>query len=262
MAGQIDRLAGFSERADRGQFDLPIGLHRPRDRSGQPPLPLVLTDEQFAKGFKPPDYLVDGMIQKSYLYSLTGPTGHGKTPTAMLLGVKVARGLPFHGRETSQGGVLFLAGENPDDIRARYIALAEHEGFELGTVRYHFVDGVIDIAASMPAIRAEAAKIPNLSVVIVDTAAAYFMGEEGNSNEQQKWFARLLRELIKLPGKPAVVVNCHPVKNATQDNLVPMGGSAFLNEVDGNLLPSEPDDQVCTDRCPISESGAASHSKP
>jgi len=31
------------------------------------------------------------------------------------------------------------------------------------------------------------------------------------------------------------LVNCHPVKNASRDNLLPMGGSAFLNEVDGNL---------------------------
>jgi predicted transcriptional regulator len=32
-----------------------------------------------------------------------------------------------------------------------------------------------------------------------------------------------------------VLVNAHPVKNAKQDNLVPVGGGAFLNEVDGNL---------------------------
>ena len=28
---------------------------------------------------------------------------------------------------------------------------------------------------------------------------------------------------------------CHPVKNASDDNLIPRGGGAFLNEVDGNL---------------------------
>jgi hypothetical protein len=29
--------------------------------------------------------------------------------------------------------------------------------------------------------------------------------------------------------------NCHPVKNATDDNLVPRGGGSFLNESDGNF---------------------------
>ena len=72
-------------------------------------------------------------------------------------------------------------------------------------------------------------------LVIVDTAAAYFPGDETNSNSQQGAYARLLRQLTFLPGKPTVIVNCHPIKNAAHDNLLPMGGSAFVNEVDGNL---------------------------
>jgi hypothetical protein len=48
-------------------------------------------------------------------------------------------------------------------------------------------------------------------------------------------FALLLRSFTKLPGNPVVLVPTHPIKNATRDNLLPRGGSAFLNEVDGNL---------------------------
>ena len=212
--------------------------------TGQP-LPLILTDTQFIRDFKPPDYLVDGMIQKGYLYSLTGPTGHGKTPVSMLMGCKVARGLDYHGKPVTQGGVLFLAGENSDDIRARYIAMADHEGFVVGSIPFHFIDGVIDIRAEMPRIEAEAALIDNLSLVIIDTDQAYFLGDEGNSNEQRKWFAKILRGLLQLPGNPAALVNCHPTKNATQDNLVPIGGPAFLNEVDGNIT-CWTDDRTCT----------------
>jgi hypothetical protein len=202
--------------------------------TGQP-LPLILTAKEFLAHFIPPDYLVDGMLRKSYLISLTARTGHGKTAVAMALGACVARGTAFHGKQVAQGGVLFFAGENPDDIRARYLAMAQHEGFDPEGIPFHFVDGVININTSLAQIRLEAAKVPALSLIIVDTQAAYFPGDEGNSNEQQGWFARLLRELISLPGKPTVLVNCHPVKNAAQDNLIPMGGSAFLNEVDANL---------------------------
>jgi RecA-family ATPase len=139
-------------------------------------------------------------------------------------------------REVRKGSVLFCAGENPDDIRARYIVLAERMGFDPVDVPIHFINGVVNIEASFDRIKAEAEAIDDLLLVIVDTAAAYFPGDEPNNNAQQVAFARTLRRLtIELPTKPAVIVNCHPVKNAAKDNLIPMGGSAFLNEVDGNL---------------------------
>ena len=48
--------------------------------------------------------------------------------------------------------------------------------------------------------------------------------------------ARMMRGLIDvIPGGPTVMVNVHPVKNATADNLLPAGGGTFINEVDGNL---------------------------
>lgn len=199
------------------------------------PLPLLLSAAQFVAGFTPPEYLVDGIMQRGYLYSLTARTGHGKTAVSMYLAQCVSRNQSFHNAAVKQGTVLLLAGENPDDIRARFLVLADAMGFRAEDLKMRFVAGVIDIAASMPRIRAEAETIDDLVLVIVDTAAAYFKGDDSNNNSQQGDYARLLRQLTFLPGKPAVMVNCHPIKNAAKDNLLPMGGSAFLNEVDGNL---------------------------
>jgi hypothetical protein len=199
------------------------------------PLPLIQSSAQFVKDFQSPDYLIDGIIQKGRVYSLTARTHHGKTAVAMYLVARVARHLEISGRETAQGSVLFLAGENSDDIKARWLVLADHEKFDVNTIPVHFIDGVIDIRAELSRIAQEAVSIPNLVLVIVDTAAAYFMGDEDNSNTQKGGYARLLRELTKLPGKPAAIINCHPVKNAPQDNLLPVGGGAFVNEMDGNL---------------------------
>ncbi|MET4033372.1 hypothetical protein ABIB94_004164 [Bradyrhizobium sp. JR7.2] len=198
-------------------------------------LPLLLSAEQFVAGFSPPAYLIDGVVQRGYLYSLTARTGHGKTAVGMYVAQSIARGQPMHGREVKAGTVLLLAGENPHDIRARFLVLADAYGFKAEDLKMRFVAGVIDIAAKMSEITAEAEKISDLVLIIVDTGAAYFPGDETNSNSQQGAYARLLRQLTFLPGKPSVLVNCHPVKNATRDNLLPMGGSAFLNEVDGNL---------------------------
>jgi hypothetical protein len=57
-------------------------------------------------------------------------------------------------------------------------------------------------------------------------------------------YARQLRRFTTMPGGPTVLVNCHPVKNASSDNLLPRGGGAFLAEVDGNLTCTRNDTVV------------------
>ena len=198
-------------------------------------LPLLLSSAQFIAGFVPPYYIIDGILQRGYLYSLTARTNHGKTAVVMFWAQCVARAVEMHGREVTGGTVLFLAGENPQDIRARWLVLAETYGFDPKTIKVKFIDGVINIIEKMPVIVAESDLIDDLVLVIVDTAAAYFLGDDTNSNSQQGAYCRDLRRLTKLRGNPTVLVNCHPVKNAPRDNLLPMGGSSFLNEVDGNM---------------------------
>ena len=46
---------------------------------------------------------------------------------------------------------------------------------------------------------------------------------------------RRWRPLTQIKGNPAVIIAAHPVKNAAADNLIPYGGGAILNEIDGNL---------------------------
>jgi hypothetical protein len=47
--------------------------------------------------------------------------------------------------------------------------------------------------------------------------------------------ARMLRRLTEIAGEPCVVVGCHPCKGATDENMLPRGGYAFICELDGNL---------------------------
>ncbi len=227
----IERYRGKEARKAPPVIETP----RPIDPETGMEMPLLLTAAQFISSFTPPEYLIDGIMQRGYLYSLTARTGHGKTAVDMYVAQAIARAQPMHGREVLSGTVLFLAGENPDDIRARFLVLADEFKFDVNSVKIRFIDGVVNVATSLARIQAEADTIPDLRLVIVDTAAAYFNGDDTNNNSQQGAYARLLRQLTFLPGKPAVLVNCHPIKNASRDNLLPMGGSAFLNEIDGNL---------------------------
>lgn len=206
-------------------------------QSGEVPRkpPLLISSGDFVRGFRPPDYLLDGIMQSGFLYSLTGQTGAGKTAVALLLSACVAQGVPFASRETKAGRVFYFAGENPDDVAMRWIGLCAALGYDPDSLDVHFVRGVFDLVEFLDHIRGEAARLGGVGMIVVDTTAAYFLGSDENSNVEMGRYARQLRDLALLPWRPTVLAASHPVKNATADSLLPRGGGAFLNELDGNL---------------------------
>ena len=203
---------------------------------------LILGSAEFVGGFVAPDYIVDGILQRRYLYCLTAKTGHGKTAVLLLLAAMVATGQPFNNADTSVGRVCYFAGENPDDVRARWLLMASVFGFDANSIDVHFIPGPFNIPGLYNRIAIETKTLGGFDMVIVDTSAAYFQGDEENSNTQLGRHARDLRNLTKLSGGPSVVVACHPIKNASKENLLPRGGGAFIAEVDGNLTLWSDDD--------------------
>lgn len=196
---------------------------------------VVQRADAFTADFVAPEYIIDGVVQRGRIYTLTAPTGSGKTAVMLYAATSIATGKPFCEKEVEAGDVLFLAGENPDDVRARVIGTMEFYGINPSECRLHFIAGTFRIRADMERLRVEAAKLPNLTLIIIDTFAAYFDGDDENSNAQALDFARVVRQLAAFDSKPAVIMPAHPVKNATRSNLSPKGGSSLLNEVDGNL---------------------------
>lgn len=221
--------AGFAPNFDHAPAPTP------HDPAPQASAWIVQRADQFTADFVAPEYLIDGVIQRGRIYTLTAPTGSGKTAVMLYAATAIATGNTFCEREVEHGDVLFMAGENPDDVRARVIATMEFYGIDPATCRLHFIAGTFSIRADMERLRAEAARLPNLLLVVIDTFAAYFDGDDENSNAQALDFARLVRKIAAFDQKPAVIMPAHPVKNATRGNLSPKGGSSLLNEVDGNL---------------------------
>jgi hypothetical protein len=201
----------------------------------RPTGPELIHSGDFVRGFVPPDYAVDGIMQSGFLYSLTGQTGSGKTAVALLLALCTALGSPFAGRETKGGRVFYFAGENPDDVTMRWIGLLHDQGLDADDLDVHFIRGVFSVSEFLGHIAERARDLGGVDLIIVDTTAAYFTGSDENSNVEMGNYARQLRELAKMEWRPAVLAASHPVKNAGADNLLPRGGGAFLNEVDGNL---------------------------
>jgi Bifunctional DNA primase/polymerase, N-terminal/AAA domain len=197
---------------------------------------LFQTEGEFTAGFVAPDYIVDDIFPQGFLYSITAQTGGGKTAIAVRLMAHIAIGRPFCGYEVKKGQVLYFAGENPTDVQMRWIGL-KREMDIIGPVDVHFQQGGRKLTEIVPQIVQEIDRkqlAPLL--IIIDTAAAYFPGEAENDNRENGEYARQLRTLRNLPGNPCVIVLCHPTKGAKDINdMIPRGGGAFLNEVDGNI---------------------------
>ncbi|WMT73426.1 AAA family ATPase [Bradyrhizobium sp. Ash2021] len=97
------------------------------------------------RGFIPPDYLLDGILQRRFCYSFTARTGTGKTAIMLRIAAHVALGRPLGSRNVERGKVLYFAGENPDDIRMRWIAMSAEMGFDVDTVEVYFIAGTFKI---------------------------------------------------------------------------------------------------------------------
>lgn len=199
------------------------------------PARMIKTSEEFVAGFVPPEYVIGGVLQRRFCYAFTAKTGSGKTAIMLLWAALVALGTSIGDWEIERGRVLYFAGENPDDIRMRWIAMAQQMGFDIATIDVNFIPGSFKISEMYARIRSEIERSGDVTLVMVDTSSAFFEGTDENDNKQAGEHARRLRTLASFPGGPCVVVACHPPKNAGEDNLQPRGGGAFIAEVDGNL---------------------------
>jgi hypothetical protein len=192
----------------------------------------------------PPDILVERLrIAKGYTYSLTAITGTGKTAFLVRLALSIAFGLPVGGVPVTPTRVLYLAGENPDDTLPRFTVAAHAMGIDLAEVgdRIIITTATFDIGATGDIIAEQVSAYGDVGLVIVDTGPSFFaasnFADGENSNMDMINFAHALRSAAKTLGKKTTLIAAmHPAKAAaSKEDLVPRGGGAFVNEVDGNL---------------------------
>ena len=184
----------------------------------------ILTGAEFIADHVPPVWLIDGIVQRGRLYACTSLTGHGKTAVWLFNACMIHAGRMIGNLDTFQGNVLILAGENPADLEARMIGMAKTFNIPLGRLPYVLPGAFPLNEDEVEALRRAITGLGvDLALIIGDTASSFF-------------YARTLRTLHDCPGSPAVVALSHPVKGAARGNLLPRGGGAFLNELDGNLV--------------------------
>ena len=196
----------------------------------------ILTGADFIARHVPPVWLIDGIVQRSRLYACTSLTGHGKTAVWLFNACMIHAGRMIGQLDVFQGNVLILAGENPADLEARMIGMARTYNLPLNQLPYVLPGSFPLTEEEADALKRDIAGLGvPLALIVGDTASSFFPGDDENSNVQAGTYARTLRSFTECEGNPAVVALCHPTKGASRGNLLPRGGGAFLNELDGNL---------------------------
>jgi hypothetical protein len=202
-------------RDDRWQArydDVPRAVSTAREKIGeraqQPSLPqrLLQTSAEFTGSFVPPDPLISGILQRRFIYALTGHTGRGKTAIALLFAAHVALGRRLGDLDVEKGRVLILAGENPTDAKMRWIALSQQMQFDRNEIDVHWIEGVFKISEGFEQIRREVEELGGVDFIIIDSSAAFFEGDDENNNKQQAVHAKRLRDLTHVSGGPCVLV--------------------------------------------------------
>jgi hypothetical protein len=197
--------------------------------------PNFRTLKDFCAEFRPISYAVASLMRESSLYTFTGRTGEGKTSFLVILTLAVATGRKeLIGRKVKKGRVAFCTAENPDDLRMRLMVACFVFNIDLDVVDRDIIvsDNRVAPEAIIEWIRATG---EDLTLIVIDTWQAYFDGRDANNPTQAVEFTRRFRPLASLEGRPVVIVAAHPIKNASDDNLLPYGGGSTLNEVDGNF---------------------------
>jgi hypothetical protein len=197
--------------------------------------PNFRTLKDFCGEFHPISYAVADLMREGSLYTFTGRTGEGKTSLLVILALAIATGQQkLIGRKVKKGRVAFCTAENPDDLRMRLKVACFVLNVDPAVIGRDMMisDNRVSPEAITEWIKATG---ETFTMIIIDTWQAYFDGKDANNPTQAVDFTRRLRPLAALEGAPVVIVAAHPIKNASDDKLLPYGGGSTLNEVDGNF---------------------------
>jgi hypothetical protein len=101
------------------------------ERATEPPIEYALSvafADELPGTFTPPDEIVEGVLTAGDGSVLYGDSNSGKTFFVIDLACAVARGVPWMGKQTEPGLVIYLAAESPASVRSRIQAYQRHHG--------------------------------------------------------------------------------------------------------------------------------------
>ena len=151
------------------------------------------------------DEIIERVLGRGAMSCLYGPSNAGKSYVALDMACAVALGVPWMGRRTRRGLVLYLATEGGSSICDRVKAYRIERGEALDLLM--IVSDPIDLreddshAALLDVIeRAEKATGEKVALIVADTLAAMTPGADENSGKDMGPVLQRAQEIVQLTG--------------------------------------------------------------
>lgn len=182
----------------------------------------------------PPDWQIDGIVERNTLAEIFGPSGEGKSFVVLDMGLSVAAGVPWQGRDTKPGIVLYVCGEGRRGVIKRIAGWKKFHGVDRelpfavsdGSVPLTDPERLIDILAI---IRDDLPEPP--AMVIVDTVARNFgVGDENSTQDMGRFVVAC--DAIRKASEASVVLVHH---TGLQDQGRARGNSSLKAALDTEI---------------------------
>lgn len=183
---------------------------------------------------EPIAWLIDNLVPAKGFAALYGKPGSYKSFVALYLAGMISTGRQAFDRATTQGDVVYVAGEGGAGLKRRWDALKiQHQLPE--DARIAFVRAQLNLRSTLDDLEALLIAIKERSLtpqlVIIDTLARAFAGGNENSSEDMGAFISIMGKLQEDLGAAVMIVH-HSGKDEARGQ---RGHSSLLGAVDAEL---------------------------
>jgi hypothetical protein len=178
-------------------------------------------------------WLIEDLVPAKAFAAIYGKPGSFKSFVAIYLSQMIAAGQPAFGKPTAQGTCLYIAGEGQAGLKKRSDASRITHEIE-PSVPLYFIKRSLNLSSTLEDMQELIKEIRELgiapSLIVVDTLARNFVGDENSSSDMSQFIA-VIGELIAQLGCTVLVVH-HAGKDESKGM---RGSSALLGAVDAEL---------------------------
>lgn len=194
-----------------------------------------LLDREGLDTLPPPQPLIFDMLDKDSETWLVAPSGGFKSFVALDMAIHVGMGLPWRGKRTVQGDVVYIVAEGSKGIGMRVAAWEQLYGQRSHGVRY--LPRAIQVVDERQEWRVlvEVCRRLQPAMIVVDTQARVTAGLEENSAKEMGLFVRAVGALKTATGACVLVVH-----HTGKAGVVGRGSSALYAAADTEIRIERP----------------------